>query len=195
MVLCENWHFSQILHFVVILAAISRVKYGLGCQISYQLSIWTWSIRFKCANWKYFMWGLTGAKNMYFFGLKSKICYLWWDTPICSLYVCRMVQGFQIFKQNWIILICSRVIAFLVIWCPHGPHIIPVIPMSSLLSPHCPHIVPVIPMLSTHPHIPHTPTLWSPCCLCYPHVIPIIPMSSPHHLHGPHLQGGPPRTS
>ena len=33
-----------------------------------------------------------------------------------SLYVCRRVQGSQIFKQNWIILICSRVIAILPIW-------------------------------------------------------------------------------
>ena len=33
-----------------------------------------------------------------------------------SLYVCRTVQGSQIFKQNWIILICSRVIVILPIW-------------------------------------------------------------------------------
>ena len=33
-----------------------------------------------------------------------------------SLYVCRRVQGSQIFKQNWIILICSRVIVILPIW-------------------------------------------------------------------------------
>ena len=33
-----------------------------------------------------------------------------------SLYVCRRVQGSQILKQNWIILIHSRVIAILPIW-------------------------------------------------------------------------------
>ena len=33
-----------------------------------------------------------------------------------SLYVCRKVQGSQIFKQNWIISIRSRVIVILSIW-------------------------------------------------------------------------------
>ena len=33
-----------------------------------------------------------------------------------SLYVCRRVQGSQIFKQNWIISIRSRVIVILLIW-------------------------------------------------------------------------------
>ena len=33
-----------------------------------------------------------------------------------SLYVCRRVQGSQIFKQNWIILIRSRFIVILLIW-------------------------------------------------------------------------------
>ena len=33
-----------------------------------------------------------------------------------SLYVCREVQGSQIFKQNWIISICARVIVILPIW-------------------------------------------------------------------------------
>ena len=33
-----------------------------------------------------------------------------------SLYVCRKVQGSQIFKQNWIISIRSRVIVILPIW-------------------------------------------------------------------------------
>ena len=35
-----------------------------------------------------------------------------------SLYDCRKVQRFQIFKQNWIISILSSVIAFFVIWAP-----------------------------------------------------------------------------
>ena len=33
-----------------------------------------------------------------------------------SLYVCRRVQGSQIFKQNWIISICLRIIVFFLIW-------------------------------------------------------------------------------
>ena len=33
-----------------------------------------------------------------------------------NLYVCRRVQGSQIFKQNWIILIHSRFIVILLIW-------------------------------------------------------------------------------
>ena len=45
-----------------------------------------------------------------------------WDTFILhtkpSLYGCRNVQRFQIFKQNQIIPIFSRFIAFLLIWDP-----------------------------------------------------------------------------
>ena len=33
-----------------------------------------------------------------------------------SLYVCRGFQGSQIFKQNWIILICSRLTVIFLIW-------------------------------------------------------------------------------
>ena len=33
-----------------------------------------------------------------------------------SLYVCRRVQGSQIFKQNWIVSICSRLIVIFLIW-------------------------------------------------------------------------------
>ena len=105
----------------------------------------------------------------------------------CSLHVCGRVQGSQIFKRNSIILICSKVMAFLVIslspWslcCPHHPRHPHVGPVSSLLSPHHPHspqkvpmaVVSVVSMVST------------PCCPCRPHVIPVIPMlslSSPRH--------------
>ena len=51
---------------VFILAAISkgrkwfrRVKYHINCQYKHQVPV---------GNWKIFMWGLTGAKNMYFLG-------------------------------------------------------------------------------------------------------------------------------
>ena len=84
----------------------------------------------------------------------------------CSLYVWGRAQGSQIFKQNSIISIHSKVMAFLVILlsphgpcCPCRPHIVPVIPMS----PHRPR----------HPHVPIAPRrspcgLWSPR---RPHVI------------------------
>ena len=65
-----------------------------------------------------------------------------------SVYVSGRAQGSQIFKQNSIISIRSKVMAFLVILlspsspcCPRHPHIVPG-------HPHCPHIVPVVPMLS-----------------------------------------------
>ena len=95
----------------------------------------------------------------------------------------RRAQGSQIFKQNRIILICSRVIAFLVICCPllslHYPHIIPTL---SPLLPHHPHIVPMSSPSS--PHCPHTPyAMLSPCCV---HIIPVVSTSSqlsPHHCH------------
>ena len=97
----------------------------------------------------------------------------------CILHVWGRVQGSQIFKRNSIISICSKVMAFLVIllspWsprCPRGPHVIPVIPMS---SPCHPHIVPIAPRRS--PCGLHD--LWSP--LSPPYVVPVVPMSSPHH--------------
>ena len=68
----------------------------------------------------------------------------------CSIHVWGRVQGSQIFKQNSIISIRSKVMAFLVI-------------LLSPWSPRCPHVVPVI--LTSSP--------------CHPRVIPIIPSSSP----------------
>ena len=55
-----------------------------------------------------------------FLGQKHKSA-IWDRTPPHlhikpSLYVCRKVQGSQIFKQNWIILIRLRVIVILMIW-------------------------------------------------------------------------------
>ena len=95
-----------------------------------------------------------------------------------SLYVCRRVQGSQIFKRNSIISIHSKVIAILVIsLSPHGPHIVPVISTSSLLSPCCPQSLQKVPMWSPWPWSP-----WSP-----PHVVLVVPVvsisspSSPHH--------------
>ena len=123
----------------------------------------------------------------------------------CSLHVCGRVQGSQIFKRNSIISIRSKVMAFLVIllspWfpcCPHGPHVIPFIPMS---SPCHPHIVPIAPrrtpcgphgcgLCGLHPML----SPWSPHRPPCPHIIPVIsviPMSSSHHLEGPHIIPNP----
>ena len=140
----------------------------------------------------------------------------------CSLHVWGRVQGSQIFKQNSIISIRSKVMPFLVIllspWspcCPRHPHIIPVIPTSSPHHPHCPHIVPIASRRSTcgphgcglcgllrglrglHPML----SLWSPWSPssphhpCHPHIIPVIPTSSPHCLEGPHIIPNPPDTN
>ena len=117
----------------------------------------------------------------------------------CSLHVCGRVQGSQIFKRNSIILIRSKVMAFLVIllspWsprCPRGPHVVPIIPGLSLSSPchfHSPQKVPmwspwsVVSVVSTC--CPrglcglHMLSLWSPRGPHHPCVIPIIPTSSP----------------
>ena len=116
---------------------------------------------------------------------------IWHRTPPhlhinCSLHVWGRVQGSQIFKQNSIISMCSKVMAFLVIllspWSPHcHPHVVPV---SSLLSPHHPHSPQKVPMWS-----PWLLSLWCPLLSPWspPHVVPIVPIvptsfsSSPHH--------------
>ena len=69
---------------------------------------------------KFFIRGSQERKRCTFLGPKHKST-IWDRTPSHlyikpSLYVCRRVQGSQIFKQNWIILIRSRVIVILSIW-------------------------------------------------------------------------------
>ena len=88
----------------------------------------------------------------------------------CSLHVWGRVQWSQIFKQNSIILIRSKVMAFLVIllspWsprCPRGPHVIPTL---LPLSPRHPHSTQKVPMWS--------PWLWSPWSP--PHIVPVVPV-------------------
>ena len=68
----------------------------------------------------FFIRGSQEQKRCTFLGPKHKSA-IWDRTPPHlhikpSLYVCRMVQGSQIFKQNWIISIRSRVIVILLIW-------------------------------------------------------------------------------
>ena len=113
----------------------------------------------------------------------------------CSLHVLGRVQGSQIFKQNSIISICSKVMAFLVIslslsspHCPCHPHIMPV---STPLSPHHPHSPQKVPMWSPLPVVSMVSVVSvvsTPCCPhgpCHPHVIPMSSLSSPHHPHSP----------
>ena len=122
-----------------------------------------------------------------------------WDRTLphlhinCSLHVWGRVQGSQIFKQNSIILIRSKVMAFLVIslslWSPHSP----VVPTSSSSSPHRPCVIPIVPTSSPHhPHSPQKVPMWSPWLWSLlslwspPHVVPVVPTSSassPRHSH------------
>ena len=124
----------------------------------------------------------------------------------CSLHVCRGVQGFQIFKWNSIISICSKVIAFLVISLsphgPHGPHIIPHHPCHPHIMPIAPeghHVVPMavvsvvsIPFCPCCPRGPHVVPMLSPCHPHHPHVIPTLFRRSPHHLQPPKYPLHPP---
>ena len=135
----------------------------------------------------------------------------------CSLHVCRRIQGSQIFKRNSIILIHSKVMAFLVIslspWsprCPCGPHVVPVIPVLSPCHSRHPHIIPIAPRRSPcgpqglwspwspwSPHVVPMVSVVSTCCPRGPHVIPVIltpSPSSPHCLEGPHIIPDPPDT-
>ena len=129
---------------------------------------------------------------------------IWDRTPSqlyinCSVYLWGRAQGSQIFKQNSIISIHSKVMAFLVIllspWSPCGPHCPCIMSLSSpLSSPHCPrhpHIIPMAPRrFPCGPHCPRCPHCPHPCCPHRPHVIPVIPTLSPlfpHHLEGPHI--------
>ena len=127
---------------------------------------------------------------------------IWDRTPptytSIAVYMCGGVQGSQIFKQNSIISIRSKVMAFLVIslspWSPHCPHVVPIVPTSSLCCPCHPHIIPIAPRRS--PCGPHCcglrglhPMLspWSPHHPCRPHVVPVSSLSSAHCLEGPHI--------
>ena len=102
----------------------------------------------------------------------------------CTLHVCRRIQGSQIFKWNSIILIRSKVMAFLVILLsPHGP-MVPTLSLSSLSSPHHPHHPHIIPIAARRsPCGLHG--LWSPWSPWSPHVVYVVPMSSPSSSHRP----------
>ena len=109
--------------------------------------------------------------------------FIWDRTPPylyikCSVYVWGRAQGSQIFKRNSIILIRSKVMAFLVIllspWSPRRPCCPHVIPMLSPSSPH-------------HPHSPQKVPMWSPSSPLYPSFPLSPPMLSPSSPHHPHI--------
>ena len=102
----------------------------------------------------------------------------------CSLHVWGRAQGSQIFKQNSIISIRSKVMAFLVILLsprgPHRPRVVPIVPTSSPHRPRHPHFVPIAPRRSPcglhglwSPHVVH---LSSPSSPHHPHIIPVVPV-------------------
>ena len=108
----------------------------------------------------------------------------------CSVYVWGRAQGSQIFKQNSIISIRSKVMALLVIllspWsprCPRRPRVVPVVPTSSLCHLRRPHIVPIAPRRSLcGPH--GLWSSWSPPMLSPPMLsLPMLSPSSPHRPH------------
>ena len=140
------------------------------------------------AQSKYGLMGSSAKTGKFFLGSLEHFLdknAIWDRTPPylhinCSVHVWERVQGSQIFKQNSIISIRSKVMAFLVIslspWSPHHPrcpHIIPVIPVSSPSSPHCSHSPQKVPMWSLWLWSPWSPPLspWSP-----PHVVPVVPV-------------------
>ena len=175
---------------------------GSGDQKSSQGSISIWSNGIQCKNRKFFF---RGSPELFLH--KNAI----WDrTPPhlyinCSLHVWGRVQGSQIFKQNSIISIRSKVMAFLVIslslWFPCCPRCPQVIPTLSPCHPRCPHVIPIAPRRSREgPHgcglrgLHGLHPMFSPWSLSsppgprHPHIIPIIPMSSllsPHCPHSP----------
>ena len=104
--------------FVFIFAAIwkgrkwvKRIKKisVVSLNMVYQIRVWKHEI---------FYLGPHRSKKHVFSGPKSEKCYLWWDNPDLhtkpNLNKCSKVQRSQIFKWNWIILICSSFIAYLV---------------------------------------------------------------------------------
>ena len=108
---------------------------GSGGQKSSQGSILIWSNGIQCKNRKKKFRG----SLEHFLDTNA----IWDRIPPhlhinCSLHVWGRAQGSQIFKRNSIILIRSKVMAFLVIllspWspcCPRHPHVIPVSSPSS----------------------------------------------------------------
>ena len=124
----------------------------------------------------------------------------------CSIHVWERVQESEIFKQNSIILIRSKVMAFLVIslslWCPRCPHC-PCHPHVIPIAPRRTHVVPmavvsvvsIVSVVSTPccprgprgPHRPHVVPVISTSSPCHPrcpHIVPIAPMWSPCGPHG-----------
>ena len=198
MVVCENWQFSEILHIVFILAAISKGH--------------KWVRRWKIFSWlilNMVWWDpVQKQEKRIFEGHRSTFCIKvpfgieHPPPPTHQMQSICMQKGSGVpnlqIELNYLDLFKS--------YCIFSDFVVPIIPMSSLSSPCHPHIVPVIPrwspggphtpmtvvsVVSTPcgPHIPMVPTSspWSPHHPHHPHIIPTIPTSSPHHLEGPYI--------
>ena len=115
----------------------------------------------------------------------------------CSLYVCSRVQGSQIFKQNSIISIHSKVIAYLLFWAPWplgrgqgGWGVSRDMGGVPIHMHTCMHAC-----ICTCKEIANGHNMFimlSPCCPCHPHMVPVVPTLSPHCLEGPRIIPNPP---
>ena len=160
-VLCENWHFSPILDFVFILAAISK---GQKCVRRSNL-IYMSAGKYrgpKSSNRIKLSWFVQVLSHFYWFVV------LTWSLsspyhPCCPHIIPTLSPSSPCHPHT-----------------PYTPHLYPVVPMLSswsLWSPHCPchpHVVPIIPMSS-----PHHP-LVVPTSFLYPH-LPPLPLRDPQN--------------
>ena len=175
-VVCENWHLSQILHFVFISAAISmgqEVKNLLRAQSKYGLmgsSAKTGKFYFRGSQEHFLhksaIWDRTPPPTH----LMQSTC-VWEGLRVPNLQMeFNYLDSFK----------CYGIFSDFIV-----PHVVLIIPTLSPSSPHHPHSLQKVPMWS-----PWLWSQWSP-----PHVVPIIPTSSlfiptssprsPHHPQPP----------
>ena len=107
-----NWHLSHILQFGILVKFERVINDQKSCESKYGLmgssaKMGKYLPR-ESQEWKRCPYWTQNIKVP--FGIGHPQLHI---RP--SLYVCRRVQGPQIFKQNWIILICSRLIIFILI--------------------------------------------------------------------------------
>ena len=114
----------------------------------------------------------------------------------CSVYVWGRAQGSQIFKWNSIILICSKVIASLVICCPRGcvsspcrPHIVSIVSQGDNMVPMVPIVPASSPLFLHRPRSPHClPRLSYPISSSTtPGDTRMVSASSPRHVCRPQV--------
>ena len=200
-VVCENWHFSQILHIFFISAAISmghkwvrRSKILSGLNLN---MVW-WDPVQKQEKIVF-----EGHRSTFWIKMPFGIGH---PPPTHQLQSTCVGEGSRVpnlqTEFNYLDSFKSYGIFsdFVVptwspssLCCPCRSYIIPIVPTSSPCRPHHPH----------HPHVVPIAPRRSPCGLhglWSPHVVPIVsvvPTSSPlspHCLEGPHIIPNPPDT-